>query len=333
MPILPFNGSRDGHYQLSRLGGGISMNIYQKLIEVRKEVPYLQKENAGAQYKYVSSSQVLGNLKAKMDELGLLLIPSVSSHKVTESIIERLDTAGSIDKRTTTYFTEIDMIMTWINAEKPEEKIACSWYGQGVDIAGEKGVGKAMTYAEKYFMLKFFNIPTDKDDPDAFQRKMEDEPQQKPPSSKPSTQRPNSTPSQAPNATVTDAQLKRLFAISKAHNVPDHVIKAEIQKLGKSSSKELNKAEYDAICAFAENYKIPPVDAVEDLFSGAKMPEKTMKAIHARAAEIGMNHDDLRSYAQCQYPIKSLKDLNEEQGKALLADLRALPDLDKAVGA
>jgi hypothetical protein len=68
----------------------------------------------------------------------------------------------------------------------------------------------------------------------------------------------------------------------------------------------------------------------EDLFSGAKMPEKAMKAIHARAAEIGMAHEELRSYAQCQYPIKSLKDLNEEQGKALLADLRALPAMDQA---
>ena len=41
-----------------------------------------------------------------------------------------------------------------------------SFYGQGVDISGEKGVGKALTYAEKYFLLKFFNIPTDEADPD-----------------------------------------------------------------------------------------------------------------------------------------------------------------------
>ena len=32
-----------------------------------------------------------------------------------------------------------------------------------VDIAGEKGVGKALTYGKKYFLLKFFNIATDKD--------------------------------------------------------------------------------------------------------------------------------------------------------------------------
>jgi hypothetical protein len=63
--------------------------------------------------------------------------------------------------------------MTWVNAENPEETIECPWYGQGVDIAGEKGVGKALTYAEKYFILKQFNIATDKDDPDAFQGKAE----------------------------------------------------------------------------------------------------------------------------------------------------------------
>ena len=149
------------------------MNIYEKLIEVRKEVPYLKKENKGTQYNYVSSSQVLANCKAKMDELKLLLIPTVTGHKVSESTVEFYDKEGHVNKRTTTYFTELDLSMTWVNAEDPKETISCPWYGQGVDIAGEKGVGKALTYAEKYFMLKFFNIPTDKDDPDAFQQKTE----------------------------------------------------------------------------------------------------------------------------------------------------------------
>ncbi len=142
------------------------MNIYEKLIEVRKEVPYLKKENQGQQYNYVSSSQVLMNCISKMNELGLLLVPSVTNHKVSETVVDYYDKEGRVNKHTTTYFTELDMTMTWINSEDPEEKIVCNWYGQGVDIAGEKGVGKALTYAEKYFLLKFFNISTDKDDPD-----------------------------------------------------------------------------------------------------------------------------------------------------------------------
>lgn len=147
------------------------MNIYQKLIEVRKSVKYLQKESEGQQYNYVGSSQTLAAVREKLNELGLLLIPSVVGTNVRESTVEYIQ--RDMPKRTTTYFTELDMTMTWVNAEKPEETITSQWYGQGVDIAGEKGVGKALTYAEKYYILKFFNIPTDKDDPDAFQAKHE----------------------------------------------------------------------------------------------------------------------------------------------------------------
>lgn len=150
------------------------MNIYQKLIEVRKEVPYIQKADKGAQYSYTGSSRVLGSLKRKMDELGLLLIPAVTNARVSSETVENTDRDGK-NKKTTTYFTELEMTMTWVNAENPEEKIVSPWYAQGVDIAGEKGVGKAMTYGEKYFLLKFFNIATDKDDPDTFQKKFEDE--------------------------------------------------------------------------------------------------------------------------------------------------------------
>ncbi len=141
------------------------MNIYQKLIEVRKAVPYLKKNNKGYQYKYVSSSQTLEALRGELDKQGLLLVPKVLDTNVTTETVENTDKYGNI-KKTTTYFTELKMEFIWINAENPEEKLSCLWYGQGVDIAGEKGVGKALTYAEKYFLLKFFNIATDKDDPD-----------------------------------------------------------------------------------------------------------------------------------------------------------------------
>jgi hypothetical protein len=149
------------------------MNIYQKLIEVRKEVPYIQKADKGSQYQYTGSSRVLASLKKKMDELGLLLVPAITKPTLHESTVEYEETdqnGKKKPKRTTTYFTELEMTMTWINADEPKEQITVPWYGQGVDIAGEKGVGKALTYAEKYFMLKFFNIATDKDDPDSFQQ-------------------------------------------------------------------------------------------------------------------------------------------------------------------
>ena len=144
-----------------------NLNLHQKLVEIRKEVTSLTKENNSDQYKYVSSSQVLHAVRAKMDELYVLLVPKIVGHELGKSAIEYYDTKDRVSKRTTTYFTELDMIMTWVNAAEPSQTIDCPWYGQGVDIAGEKGVGKALTYGEKYFMLRFFNIPTDADDPDA----------------------------------------------------------------------------------------------------------------------------------------------------------------------
>jgi hypothetical protein len=187
------------------------MNIYEKLIEVRKTVPYLQKENSGNQYNYVSSSQVLANVRTKMDELGLLLIPKVTDSNVIADTVVNVDkdkSGNEKNKHTTTYFTELKMLFTWVNAEEPKETIECPWYGQGVDIAGEKGVGKAMTYAEKYFMLKFFNIATDKDDPDSFQEKHEEKPEKanSPKSTEPpATKRAETTkPSQDGNKILCD---------------------------------------------------------------------------------------------------------------------------------
>jgi hypothetical protein len=190
------------------------MNIYQKLIEVRKAVPYLKKENEGYQFKFVSSSQTLSALKEKMDDMQLLLVPSITS----KNLIEK----SAINAKE--HLTEIEMDFVWINAEKPEEVIKCHWYGQGLDT-GEKGVGKALTYAEKYFLLKFFNIPTDKDDPDSFQNKAENG------NGKASTPKPKADP---------DAQLKK--DLMKKHNDDAEAAKKEYMEILKNRQQKLEVA-------------------------------------------------------------------------------------------
>lgn len=147
------------------------LNIYQKLLEVRKSVEYLKKESASTQYKYTGSAQVLASVRDKINEMGLILVPRIIDKNLLSETIEFID--KDKPKKTTTYFTELTLTMTWVNVDDPTQMVECPWYSQGVDIAGEKGVGKALTYGEKYFILKFFNIPTDNDDPDAFQKKFE----------------------------------------------------------------------------------------------------------------------------------------------------------------
>jgi hypothetical protein len=139
------------------------MNLYEKLVEIRKNVPYLQKVADGGQYKYVSNSQVVSAIRDLLDKHKVFLKTEI----LDQSIKEFHSAKGTIQ-----FMTSVQMKFTWVNAEEPEEQIVTRWEGQGVDT-GEKGIGKAATYAEKYFILKTFNIPTDKDDPDAHQSKVE----------------------------------------------------------------------------------------------------------------------------------------------------------------
>lgn len=141
----------------------MSLNIYQRLSNVRKTCGYIKKENEGYQFKYVSSSQTLGHLHNAINENGLILIPEIVSQEIQETTNQK----GNKE-----FFTKLNMVFTWVNIDNPDEKIVCQWTAQGLDNA-EKGIGKALTYAEKYFLLKFFNIATDKDDPDKFQEKMD----------------------------------------------------------------------------------------------------------------------------------------------------------------
>jgi len=134
------------------------MNILEKLLAIQVAVDTFVKdgENKSDKYKYVSSDGVLGTIRPKMNELKLLLEPSIAGHILHE---------GTTRSGTTRYMTEIDIIFTWVDVETGETR-KIPFYAQGVDLAGEKGVGKALTYAEKYFLMKYFHVPTSKDDPD-----------------------------------------------------------------------------------------------------------------------------------------------------------------------
>lgn len=134
------------------------MNLFEKLLEMQKRVDGLIKDgrNVSDKYDFASDENVLDRFRPMMDELGLLLIPAVRDARVHE---------GTTRSGTARFLTEVFYTMTWRDTESGET-LEVPWYAQGVDLAGEKGVGKAATYAEKYFLMKFFHVPTRKDDPD-----------------------------------------------------------------------------------------------------------------------------------------------------------------------
>lgn len=134
------------------------MSLYKKLLTIQKSVDTIIKDgkNQSDKYDFASNENVLDRFRPLLNEQGLLLIPRVESAGLHE---------GQTRSGTARYLTEIFYTMVWHDVESGEE-LAVPWYAQGVDLAGEKGVGKAATYAEKTFLLKFFHVPTNKDDPD-----------------------------------------------------------------------------------------------------------------------------------------------------------------------
>lgn len=138
------------------------MNIYQKIVEIRKTVDVFIKDTKGYNYDYVSGSQVLKKIKTKMDELGVVLEPHMTSQHY-----EIFQYQDKYNKPKIDYIVTGAMKMIWINADNPEDRAIVDWQTLGQQDEISKALGSGLTYAERYFLLKYFGVPTDKDDPDA----------------------------------------------------------------------------------------------------------------------------------------------------------------------
>lgn len=153
------------------------MNLFQKLVEIQKSVRALGKNSSAgvgaSSYQYVSGSKVLDFIRPKMDELGILLVPQIDSIEN-----ERIDYQTKTGAKSE-LLSKVNMTFTWIDAESGE-KLPVPFGANGMNN-WDKGLGSALTYAERYFLLKFFHIATDEDDVDALPPRGNEEPvKQKP---------------------------------------------------------------------------------------------------------------------------------------------------------
>lgn len=139
-------------------------SLYKKLLELQKAVVGLTKDKAGNSYQYVSGDKVLSIVRPTMDNLGLLLIPEVEEASYTRQDYNLFDKNGN-PKPKSEIFCSLKLKFTWVDTETGEE-LVCYWASSGQNN-WDKGLGSALTYGERYFLLKFFHIATDKDDVDA----------------------------------------------------------------------------------------------------------------------------------------------------------------------
>jgi hypothetical protein len=144
------------------------LNLYQKLLEIQKEVIGLGKDGTGNSYKYVTGTKVLNAIKPLMNKYGLLLKTEVLSIENT-----RQDYATRSNPNKSEILSKLMMRFTWIDTDSGEKDE--NLFGANGQNDWDKGTGSAITYASRYFMLKFFHIATDEDDIDNPERKAQEE--------------------------------------------------------------------------------------------------------------------------------------------------------------
>lgn len=147
------------------------LNIYQKLAKIRKPVEILQKNKDGYGYKYVTEDVILSKITGLMDKLGVSLIPNIVGNTTQVEPYTYTKTKSTRDgkiyeEKVNEILVHCDMEWHWVNNDKPEDKVIVPWAMVGQQSDASQAFGSGLSYASRYFMLKYFNVATSDDDPD-----------------------------------------------------------------------------------------------------------------------------------------------------------------------
>ena len=141
------------------------MNIYEKLLAITSEIKTVNKNlevGVGkSAYKAVGEADVLAAVKVLEEKHKVYSYPC-KREVIDRALLETEKEYNGTITRSNQIFLRIETTYRFVNIEKPEEFIEITTYGDGIDTQ-DKAVGKAMTYADKYALLKAYKIITGDD--------------------------------------------------------------------------------------------------------------------------------------------------------------------------
>ena len=144
-----------------------TMNIYQRMSAATSEISRVAKNlNVGfgkSSYKAVGEADVLAAVKPIEEKYGIYSYP-VEREIIESGILESVSEYNGEKTTKKQFQMRVSTVYRFVNVDCPEEFIDITTYGDGVD-SQDKAPGKAMTYADKYALLKAYKIMTG-DDPD-----------------------------------------------------------------------------------------------------------------------------------------------------------------------
>lgn len=146
------------------------LNIFERVALITAEIGSVNKDlkvgEGEKSYQATSEGSVLSAVKP-LEEKYRVFSYATSREKETQ-IIEKEYTWNGQQRKIRQVKVDITATYRFVNIDNPKEYIETISYGTGLDT-GDKAAGKAMTYADKYALMKMYKISTgNANDPDSY---------------------------------------------------------------------------------------------------------------------------------------------------------------------
>lgn len=145
------------------------LNIYQRMAKATDEIKRVAKNlhvgTGKSQYKAVGEADILDAVKPIEYKYGIYSYPfsrTIIDNQILETVSIDYQTKQPVKKRS--MYLRIETVYRFVNTDNPQDYMEITSYGDGLD-SGDKATGKAMTYCDKYALMKAYKISTG-DDPD-----------------------------------------------------------------------------------------------------------------------------------------------------------------------
>ena len=146
----------------------MELNIYQRMSLATEMFRTVKKKltvmtGGGKGYHAVSEKDILDAVKPIEAKCGIYSYPAnrevLESH-LLDSESTYTDKVGNQTVTTkTTLMTRIKTVYRFVNIDNPSDYIEMTTFAEGID-SQDKGSGKAMTYCDKYALMKAYKIST-----------------------------------------------------------------------------------------------------------------------------------------------------------------------------
>lgn len=153
------------------------LNLDQKLVKVRKKIPSLIRKRYSEEVDYDF---------LKMEDINEFLTPALDRYGVNFDIVEESSTMADKETGRAIFLVEenglwryeANLVLRWINADRPEEIKDVFLHAIGTHETADKAKGTAWTYCIKYYLMHKFNIRQAAfEDPDMMDLGQKDTPQ------------------------------------------------------------------------------------------------------------------------------------------------------------